>query len=213
MIILVIAGHGSGVKGKYSPKLDPSMNIGSEFTDGGRFREWKYNRVIASDVVTKLKALGYDARNIVPEDADVSLAERVRRVNTICNKEGAGNVVLLEVHANAVGYGETWESANGWEAYTTVGKTKSDGLAECLYKRAEQNIKGMKIRKDTTDGDSDYESNFYVIRKVKCPAVLTENFFYTNKKDLEYMTSNVGVHAVVRTHIEGVIDYINSVKK
>ena len=59
----------------------------------------------------------------------------------------------------------------------------------------------------------DREMNFYVIRKVSCPAILSENFFYTNKKDLEYMSSDAGLHAVVRTHVEGTIDYINSLKK
>jgi len=29
-----------------------------------------------------------------------------------------------------------WHDATGWEAYTTKGKTKSDKLAECLYKSA-----------------------------------------------------------------------------
>lgn len=207
-IIAVIGGHGKQVKGKYSPKITGIFDIDPEFTDGGRFREWKYTRVIADQICTKLKAMGYDARNLVPEDDDVSLSERVNRVNTLCAKYGAGNVFLLEIHANAYGSGDEWTSANGWEAYTTVGKTKSDILAEYLYRRAEKNMPDMRIRKDTADGDSDYETNFYIIRKVKCPAVLTENFFYTNKKDLEYMVSDVGIHAVVRTHIEGALDFI-----
>jgi N-acetylmuramoyl-L-alanine amidase len=38
---------------------------------------------------------------------------------------------------------------------------------------------------------------------------LTENFFYDNKDDLKYLTSDEGVHAVVRLHIEGIIDFIN----
>ena len=43
MIILIDAGHGvtSEERGKFSPKLDSSLNIGDEFTNGGRFREWK----------------------------------------------------------------------------------------------------------------------------------------------------------------------------
>ena len=96
------------------------------------------------------------------------------------------------------------------EYKTTRGKTKSDVLAEYLYKRAEKNFKGRKIRKDTSDGDSDKEAGFYIIKNAKCPAVLTENFFYDNKDDLKYMTSEEGIHSVVRTHVEGIIDYINS---
>ena len=215
MIILIDNGHGSNTEqnGKFSPKLDETFNIGEEFTNVGRFREWKYNRVIANQVVDKLKSMGYDARLVVPENKDVSLSERIRRINTICNKEGAGNVLLISVHANAVGNGSQWMTGKGWEAYTTRGKTKSDILAEFLYKRADENLKGRKIREDWSDGDRDKEADFYIIKKAYCPAVLTENFFYDNQDDLRYLTSEEGVHGVVRLHVEGIIDYINNQKK
>ena len=221
MIILIDNGHGSQTPGKFSPLLDNSMNIGSEFTSKvpeefvskNRFREWKYNRVIANQVVDVLKDMKYDARLVVPEDTDISLSERIRRINTICNKEGARNVLLISVHANAVGNGSQWMDAYGWEAYSTRGKTKSDILADCLYKRADTNVKGRKIREDWTDGDRDKEADFYIIKKAYCPAVLTENFFYDNKDDLKFMTSEEGIHGVVRLHVEGILDFIESQKK
>ena len=212
MIILIDNGHGKEVSGKFSPVLDSSMNIGSEFTDKGRFREWKYNRVIANQIVDILKDMKYDARLVVTEDNDISLSERVRRINTICNKVGAANVLLISVHANAVGNGTDWCTGKGWEAYTTRGKTISDKLADFLYKRADSNLPGRKIREDWTDGDRDKEADFYIIKKSKCASVLTENFFYDNKDDLKYMTSEEGIHGVVRLHVEGIIDYINSQK-
>ena len=210
MIILIDNGHGSTTQGKQSPTLDNSFIVNNEFTEKGRFKEWKYNRVIAHMLVTKLKAMGYDARLVVTEDKDISLGERVKRVNAICSKSGVSNVIMISIHANAVGDSSRWMTGQGWEAYTTKGKTKSDVLAEYLYKRAEKNFKGRKIRKDTSDGDSDKEADFYIIKNTKCPAVLTENFFYDNKDDLKYMVSDEGIHAVVRTHIEGIIDYVNS---
>lgn len=214
MVILIDNGHGENTLGKQSPILkDSGLNISSEFVDKNRFKEWKYTRVISNLVVSKLKSMGYDARLVVTEDKDISLSERIRRINTICNKEGASNVVLVSVHANAVGDSTNWMNGKGWEAYSTVGKTKSDILAEFLYNRAEKNFKDRKIRKDLTDGDKDKEANFYIIKKSYCPAVLTENFFYDNKDDLEYLTSDEGVHAVVRTHIEGIIDFIDYLKK
>ena len=213
MVILIDAGHGAQTLGKCSPLLDDSIKIGDEFTNGNRFKEWKYTRVIAKQIVDKLVDMKYDARLVVPEDNDASLAERIRRINTVCNKYGAGNVLLISVHANAVGDGSQWMTGKGWEAYTTRGKTKSDVLADFLYKRADSNLKGRKIREDWTDGDRDKEADFYIIKHAKCPAVLTENFFYDNKDDLAYLVSDEGVHGVVRLHIEGIIDYINSQKK
>ena len=208
MIILIDAGHGIDTKGKQSPVLDDSMDVWDVYTENGRFKEWKFTRLVARDVVDILKSYGYDARMLVTEDKDISLKQRVARVNKVCSEVGAKNVILISVHANAMGDSSKWMTGHGWEAYTTKGTTKSDKLAECLYKRAEDNFKGMKIRKDTTDGDSDKEENFYIILHANCPAVLTENFFYDNKDDLQYMTSDMGFHRIVRTHVEGIINYV-----
>lgn len=212
MIILIDPGHGYNTKGKQSPVLDASMDIWSIYTEDGRFKEYLYNRIIAEELEAMLKVMGYDARLIVTEHNDVPLKERVDRVNRVCNSEGTSNVILVSIHANAAGNGTDWSSARGWECYTTPGTTKSDRLAECLYERAAENFKGMKIRRDLSDGDSDKEANFYIIRNTKCPAVLTENFFYDNKEDLKYMTSDLGHYEVLKTHVQGIVDYIESLK-
>ena len=54
-----------------------------------------------------------------------------------------------------------------------------------------------------SDGDRDWEEDFYILRKSWCPAVLTENFFMDNHSDLEYLQSRAGKQAVVDTHVEG----------
>ena len=46
------------------------------------------------------------------------------------------------------------------------------------------------------------------LKHTNCPAVLTENFFQDNKEDVEYLTSDVGFHQIVRTHVEGILNYI-----
>ena len=213
IVIMIDKGHGIDTLGKCSPLLkDSELNIDSIYTEDGRFKEWKYARVIAKDIVNEMKALGYDARLVVTEDKDISLGERVRRINKVCSEKGAGNVVMVSIHANAMGNATQWMSGHGWECYTTKGNTNSDKLAECLYDAAKNNFKDRKIRTDFSDGDSDKESNFYIIKHSNCPCVLTENFFYDNKDDLKYMTSDEGRKAVVKTHIEGIEDYIKKYK-
>ena len=59
-----------------------------------------------------------------------------------------------------------------------------------------------------SDGDMDWEEGFYILRKSWCPAVLTENFFMDNHSDLEYLQSRAGKQAVVETHVEGIVEYI-----
>ena len=61
-----------------------------------------------------------------------------------------------------------------------------------------------------SDGDRDWENDFYILRKSWCPAVLTENFFMDNHSDLEYLQSRAGKQAVVDTHVEGIVEWCNS---
>ena len=61
-----------------------------------------------------------------------------------------------------------------------------------------------------SDGDSDWEEQFYILRKSMCPAVLTENFFMDSQSDLEYLQSRAGKQAVVDTYVEGIVEWLES---
>ena len=192
MKILIDNGHGKNTPGKRSPD--------------GKFTEYLYAREIAEAIEGELKFLGLDAERIVTETEDISLAERARRANDICGRLGAENVVLVSIHCNASKNGE-WGKARGWSAYTSKGKTKSDELATMLYVEAAKNFAGQTLRKEFSDGDPDWEEDFYVLRKTKCPAVLTENFFMDNEQDLAYLTSEEGREAIIRTHVAALINW------
>jgi N-acetylmuramoyl-L-alanine amidase len=193
MLILVDNGHGVNTPGKCSPD--------------GKFREYKWNREIAHEVVAEFKKRGYCAELLVTEDIDISLAERVKRANNKCNQLGTKNVLLLSVHVNAAGNGQ-WLNAKGWSCFTSKGLTKSDKIADELYKVAEKLMPNRTMRKEYSDGDADWEAGFYILKNTKCPAVLTENFFMDNRDDLAYLTSAEGRKAIIATHVEGVINYI-----
>ncbi len=190
MKVLIDNGHGSNTPGKRSPD--------------GRLREYAYTREIAERLVMELRKNGIDAERIVKEEIDVPLAERCRRAN----EYKASKAILVSIHCNAAGNGSDWMSARGWEAWTSVGKTKADKLATCLYENAEYCLPGMKIRKDMTDGDQDKESGFYILKHTKCPAVLTENLFQDNKKDVEFLLSEEGKLAIVNMHVWGIMKYL-----
>lgn len=194
MKILLDNGHGIETPGKRSPD--------------GTLREYACNRLIARQISDRLQSIGYDATLIVPEDTDIPLPERCRRVNNICQAYGKDNVILISVHINAAGNGSRWMTARGWSAYTTKGNTQSDQLATCLYKAAEKYLPGNKIRTDSTDGDPDLEENFYILRHTLCPAVLTENLFMDNLEDCRFLLSKEGQEAIVNFHIEGICEYI-----
>ena len=195
MKILIDNGHGENTPGKRSPD--------------GELREYSYTREIADRVVLELTKRGYDAERIVKENVDVPLVERARRVNEVCGRLGSSKVILVSIHCNAAGNGE-WLKARGWSAYTSIGRTKADKLADRLYESARMYFTGQRIREDRSDGDPDWEEGFYILRKTKCPAVLTENFFQDNQEDVAYLLSSEGKQAIVDVHVEGIINYIKA---
>ena len=194
MLILIDPGHGIDTPGKRSPD--------------GKFLEYLWNRQIADLLLDRFMIMGIDASLVVTETNDISLATRVQRVNKVCSKVGASNVILLSIHSNAAGDGSKWMSAQGWSCYTSKGETKSDVIAECLYDAFETEFSDRKIRKDMSDGDRDCEENFYVLQKSKCPAVLLENFFYDNRDECAWLLKNETKERIADAIVKGIVQYI-----
>lgn len=195
--ILIDNGHGVNTKGKQSPD--------------GRLREYAFAREIAKRVESCLKCKGYDVERIVPEDFDISLSIRCKRVNDICRKVGSKNVLVVSIHNNAVGSNGKWYSASGFTAH--VGLNASDNskrLAVCLWNKAiELGLKGNRA----VPNEKYITQNLAICRDTLCPAVLTENLFQDNKEDVDFLLSEEGKTAITTLHVEGIIDYINNVAK
>ena len=203
-MITIILGtaHQKSIPGKGSPD--------------GKFKEYKYSREVVKAVSDILQDIGY--KTIIDiEDNDLGLSQsrelslRCKIVNELVKQYK--NCIYISIHVNASGADGKWHEGTGWEVFTSVGKTKSDELATCLYNAAKVNLKGAKIRTDFSDGDADKEAHLYVLKNTNCPAVLTENFFQDNKKDVDYLLSDEGFHEIVRLHVEGILNYIKDNSK
>lgn len=198
-MITIILGtaHQKSIPGKGSPD--------------GKLKEYKYSREVCKAISQILKDSGYQVFIDVEED-DLKLSQskelsyRCKIVNDLVKQYK--NCIYVSIHVNAAGADGKWHEGTGWEVFTSVGKTKSDDLATCIYNAAKYNNKNMKMRTDFSDGDADKEAHLYVLKNTNCPAVLTENFFQDNKKDVDYLLSDEGFNAIVRLHVEGILQYI-----
>lgn len=195
--ILLDNGHAKTTLGKRSPK----------FPDGRQFFEYEFSRDIVKRISEELKKLNINYKIVTPEvDEDIPLTTRANRVNRYCSKFGKTNCLLISIHANAAGNGKDWMNARGWSVWTTKGKTKSDEYADIFYKEAEKllPLNGMTLRKDTSDGDYDYEENFTILQKSWCPSILTENLFQDNKIDCEFLMSDKGRDIITQIHVNAI---------
>jgi N-acetylmuramoyl-L-alanine amidase len=189
-MILIDSGHGGVIKGVPQTAGKRSPDFGK-----GILYEGVTNRQIAKKTLALILGAGIKAVELVPEVTDVSLEERVKRAN----KYSASETMLISFHSNA-----GVETASGWEIFTTKGKTNSDEIAEAITLEMKKAFPKSKFRIDTSDGDSDKEEDFFILRKVNCPAVLIENFFMTNKEDYLILLSEEGQNKIANAVFQAI---------
>ena len=192
MKILIDNGHGENTPGKQSPD--------------GRLREYEWTRQVAQAIVRALTKEGLDAQLLVRESIDVPLSERVARVNAVCRKEGAANVLLVSLHNNAVGDGSAWFPARGFMAMVSMNASrKSQRLAKLLWQEAvAAGLKGNRYVPECMY----VRQNLMICRETKCAAVLTENLFMDNEKDVEVLLSEEGKARLADVHVKAIKAYV-----
>ena len=194
LVVILDAGHGSNTPGKCSP--DKSLY------------EWQFNREIVAMLCERLYGLeNIQTVILVPEENDVPLKERVRRVNTIVHDAKIENkeVLLISVHINAAGHG-TWNNASGWSVWVSNNASeKSKQFAQIAYEQAKLlDLCGNRV----APKENYWTSNFYILKNTPCTAVLTENMFQDNKTDVEFLKSDEGKEKIVQLHLNAIKKYI-----
>lgn len=206
VVICLDNGHGEETPGKRSPWL--AKGIPPELP----LREYAYCREIVSRLAKVLHDDGYPVFIVTPENTDIELKERGKRINDVVAeaKVNGMHAISISIHNNAAGRGDAWKEAYGWSVWTTRGQNNSDKLAQCLFDAAKDVLTplGQKTRHDVSDGDDDYEDNFAMCRMPKCPAVLTENMFQDCIKEVEFLLTEEGKNAIVEIHHRGIAKFI-----
>lgn len=161
--------------GKRSPK----------FEDGSVLYEGVNNRINVKLLESKLTLEGIECINLVDTYLDIPLRDRVKTINNLCKER---DCVVISIHSDAFGNGTTWESPSGISVFTSVGQTESDKFANlAIQELICQFEDDVKWRLDYSDGDSDKEAQFFILRKTACPAILVEGGFHTNKEEATKM--------------------------
>lgn len=192
MIVLLDNGHGKETSGKRSPD--------------GELREYAWTREMARMIQEELSGRNIESILVTPEEEDIDINTRVKRVNVYCEDYGTDNCLLISLHNNAAGDGSEWMSGTGWEDYVSLNASeRSKYLATVLCEAAY--TEELKVRRYSSS--QFYKTkNLGICRDTKCAAVLTENLFMDNKGDYEYLLSDEGKAAICDLHVAGIIDYI-----
>lgn len=209
LVVCLDNGHGKATKGKASPwtlhQVEPQIP----------FREYEFTRKVTAKLKELLEAMGAYVYLVCPEvEGDISLSARAARANNLQSvykaKGKKDHFIFVSVHANAMGLGDKWyPKTDGWSVWTTRGQNNSDTLATCLWEAADEMFTpmGKRLRREMSDGDPDWESDFTVIKKANMPAVLTENFFYTDPDDCKYINTERGIEEIAIVHANGIAKF------
>ena len=178
--VLLDNGHGKETPGKRSPQWEK-----------GVLMEYEYTRRLVMAIQNELIKLNIPSMKITPEESDVSLSERARRINDMCKQQ---RCIMISVHLNAGG-------GTGWEVWTTCGQNNSDKLADIFVKTFPTVFPDRKNR-------GAKEMNYTILYKSNCPCVLTENFFMDFKRDYDLLNTDEGFNKIVDLHVKAIQKYI-----
>ena len=197
MKVLIDNGHG-----------DPPLT-GGKCSPDNRLKEYHYCREIAQRVSRELTLNGIDAILITPEQTDIPLKERVRRVNAWCNKLGPKNVVLVSIHNNGAGMDGKWHAARGFSVFVSKNASADSKRLGQIFTDNATDLELMGNR--CVPIEKYWVQSLAMTRDTNCPAVLTENLFQDNKEDVAYLLSEDGKKAIVKLHVDSILKYINTV--
>jgi N-acetylmuramoyl-L-alanine amidase len=189
-IVILDNGHGGMINNEYQTAGKRSPNWHQGILYEGMFNRWVVNRIIE-----KLDRLKIPYYHISPEYNDVTLETRRNRANRI--HETNPDVWLLSIHANAGG-------GTGIEAFTTIGNTNADSLAEIVLRNLQTDMQDTRMRFDLADGDKDKEFNYYILRETAPPAVLVELGFMDHRIDYDKLWDEVYLERLVDSLVRSI---------
>ena len=186
--VILDPGHGINTAGKRSPD--------------GDIREYSKNREILLVLADKLEEKGFRVKSTVPSFAfDYSLGLRAKYVNDLVKIYGKKNVILISLHCNADSE-VNYTGARGFSSYVcrncSAESKKISSLLWCeIATESKYDFKGNR----SIPNKGYIDSNFYILKKTTCPAVLTENLFMTNRFDCMLLNNEKAIDALTDCYV------------
>jgi N-acetylmuramoyl-L-alanine amidase len=185
--VLLDPGHGGIIDGVYQTKGKRSP----VWDDDSQYFEGEGNRKIVKGILRELKLEGIDVVNIVPENEDISLSERVKRANAY-----GKDSIYISVHSNAGG-------GTGFESYSYRKTGEAAEMNLVFYDEASKEFPEERMRYG--DNNKGKTANFKVLRETIMPAVLTENFFMDTEHDCkDILMTKEGLESIIMFHVEAI---------
>jgi N-acetylmuramoyl-L-alanine amidase len=209
-IAILDPGHG-GIHPQFGYTTAPEKmfrHYGMDLHNGSEFYEGVVNRQIVRLTAEKLSCLGVPCIFTIDSKTwwkDVNLKRRVSFANNIQNSDPSIECMLGSSHSNAFK-----GKSRGLGVYTSPGETESDRWATVYMNHARRILgKSILYRGDMSDGDIDYEENFYVVKNTIMPSILFEHLFFDNPEDVKLLMKSEILHGFAEAQAAMFYDWAN----
>jgi len=187
-LFVLNSGHGINTKGKRSPFKPPGV------------LEYEFNIAITKRIIELAPQYGgFSVAHLDPEIKSVGLWSIVKRANAFYEIDPT--TIFISIHANAMGYGRAWNpTAHGSVVFVSPNRSPNSHrfakmLAPKIAASAHFHNRGVK------------KGGYYVLRRTKCPAVLTENGFMTHPSDATKLASDYWRDKIARAHLDAMSEW------
>lgn len=196
-VVFVDAGHGGiNDSGKYTTAGKKMHHPGKSFHEGGHYYEGYENRLIAEAFIEACTKAGIMCVRTYHPFKDTPLSTRTELVRSWLKRGYYG--YLHSIHSNAISLSHSHsklENTRGFIVFTTRGNSLSDKIADQHFTHVKDEFSHDWVtREQRSDGDSDYEANFQVLRQTDLKefkhfgSILDEWGFHTSSIDTEFIT-------------------------
>lgn len=199
---------GANVQKGFSPAFpDGFHNEG--YKGQKKFMAWVWTRQVAVKIQSMLNSSvkTYVLSDIVGDKYSDDAGDAAKL--EFIQKLGAGGI-YIGVACNSSA-GDEWSQHSGWEVCVSS-SNNSTQLSDCFINAFTNSSlsANFSLRKGTAGAGAMIKDNVLMLSSVGMPAVVTNNLFYNNLTDVDYLMSQESVDVIANLHVNAVKEYMNA---
>ena len=191
-VVVVDAGHGGTDPGKVG--VDGSLEKDINLAVAERLKTY-----LEQDDVKVIMTREADTGLYSETDSRKKMADMKKRCEII---EESGADLVVSIHQNS--YHE--ESVSGGQVFYYRDSSKGKALAEILQDRFDYVLGDQNRRLPKANG------NYYLLLHVKCPIVIVECGFLSNRREAALLNSGEYQDKLAYTIHMGIMEYLNTIQ-
>lgn len=183
--VILDAGSGCNVNFHRSP-------IWSDMT---QLFEWKFTRQLTEIISRKLEKDKIKIHKLVKDKYYFPTNLKLKAIQNLVNKYKAENCLLISIQMN---YGK----GSGWSIYVNQKNPIGFDYANLYDKIYDKKYTSRNMMKLKNNGI--IERELTLLKRVKCPAIVTNNFYINRKHECKRLMTLEGIRAVRDYHVEAI---------